>query len=127
TTSAEALIGFQQQPLVVAIAPDEDVHVGRFGIALEPIAVGEFVRAEFHCVHTVQVDIGDAEHDRADVTDGDNSKLTSTESGAAQILYKPSGTGTQWCIVRLGAPAVGAPRWFKPALSADLESADSSA
>jgi hypothetical protein len=59
----------------------------------------------------VQINVTSASHDYANPTTSDATKLTSGATGLHRILYKPSGTGTKWCIVRLGeqssAAAVG--------------------
>jgi len=50
----------------------------------------------------VQIDVTDANHGYADVKASDNTKLASGASGSAVILWKESGTGTKWAIIRIG-------------------------
>lgn len=48
-----------------------------------------------------QVNVTDANHTHADISGG---SLVSGDSGYAKILYKPAGTGTDWCCLQLGLP-----------------------
>ena len=50
----------------------------------------------------MQVNVSDEDHRYADISDAEPGYLASAEIGAAEILYKPSGTGVLWCLVRLG-------------------------
>ena len=82
-----------------------NAHVGRFVVLLEPVKAGGVAQAMISGVVVCQVNIV-ADGDKfADISDGDSSCLKSGSTGAAQILWKPSGTGTMWAIVRLGNPA----------------------
>jgi hypothetical protein len=50
----------------------------------------------------VKVDVGDEADTFAEAVDGDVEKLESTAEGTAtQILWKESGTGLKWAVVRL--------------------------
>jgi hypothetical protein len=98
------LESFQNTPAVTGVTPTED-HAGRFAILLDPIEAGEIGRALLAGVCPCQVDVTDEEHRYAAPTDGDASKLTSAESGPAHLLWADTGTGTKWCLVRLGGPA----------------------
>ena len=98
---------FRQRPTLVGTAPAVDYR-GSFVVLAEPIAAGAIGRAWVRGVCAVRIDVTDADHGCADVKDGDSSQLESAETGAAQILYRESGTGTKWAVVRLGnAPPRG--------------------
>ena len=92
--------GFGNQVALVGVTPDADDHEGRFVIVAAPIADGRIGLARVHGVSWVQVDVTDAGHQYAEVKDGDATMLASGETGSAQILWKESGTGTKWAVVR---------------------------
>jgi len=105
---------FRENAALAASVPDADTDAGRFAILLEGIPAGEFGRALLAGVTAVKLQVGDADHRFADVTDGDASKLTTAEAGGAQILWKEAGTGTKWGLVRLGVPdGAAAGLWAK--------------
>lgn len=77
---------------------------GKFAITLEPIASGAIGRAVIAGVAIVQVEVTDSTHTRADTTSV-TTKLTSSLTGSAEILWRETGsTGLKWAIVRLGPP-----------------------
>jgi hypothetical protein len=88
--------------------PDIALHRGKFVVCLEPIvaatetAQAGIGRALLVGVTPCKVDVQNEADAWADIADGDNAKLKSGPTGAAQILYKESGTGEKWAIVRLG-------------------------
>lgn len=92
---------FQNEPCLTVTTP-ATAHRGKFVILLDGAKDDVVVRAMVSGVCPVQVNVVDADHQFADVTNADATKLTSCSSGAARILYKDSGTGTKWAIVRLG-------------------------
>ena len=49
-----------------------------------------------------QIDVTDEDHDYAVAKASDSTQLSSATGGTAQILWKESGTGTKWAVVRLG-------------------------
>jgi hypothetical protein len=53
---------------------------------------GEFGRALLVGVTPVKLEVDDADHAFADVTDGDAIKLTTADAGGAQILWKEAGS-----------------------------------
>ena len=93
---------FQARVMFTASTPAEDTHEGMFVVCIEPIPAGQIGRAVVSGAVQVQVDVKDADHTFADITDADLTKLTSATSGSARILWKAAGTGTKWAIVRLG-------------------------
>ena len=98
----DSMEGFQNDVAVTGTTPAA-THRGRFVVCLEPIAAGAIGRAWISGVCQVQVDIAAAGNQFCDVLANDRTKLKSAGSGAARILYREgTGTGTKWCIVRLG-------------------------
>jgi hypothetical protein len=76
---------------------------GRFIITAEPIANNSIGKAYATGCVPVQVYIYDQTHNFADILNNDKTKLKSTPSGQATILWKESGTGTKWAVIRFGA------------------------
>ena len=105
-TPPEGLESFQNQVVLVGATPSESAHAGGFVILLEPIADCEIGMACVDGVVPVQVDVTDTEHEYADLDDGQTGWLASGISGSARILWKETGTGLKWAVVRLG---VGCP------------------
>lgn len=88
----------------LAVLGDEPAvpdHLGRFVVLLEPCAAGKIAACKIDGVAKVWVEITDDNHRFADVLDGDATKLTSRDYGAAEILTRATGTGTRLCWVRL--------------------------
>ena len=105
---------FQAWPLVAGVTPNGQTHAGRFAVLAEPIASGEIGRAWASGVLPVKVNIEKEEHRYADVNDGQAGSLKSAAVGAGVILWKESGTGQKWAIVRLGNPSSPQIRFGKP-------------
>jgi hypothetical protein len=105
---ADALQQFKNCIVLSGSLPSTASHDGgRFVVCAEPIPNGAFGRAYAHGVCQVQINVTDAAHLFAEVKDGDHALLNSAESGAVSILWKESGTGTKWAIVRFGASGGG--------------------
>jgi hypothetical protein len=98
------LTEFRENAALAATIPDADTDAGRFAILLEAIPEDGFGRAMLAGVAPVQLEVVDEDHAFADVTDGIAWKLTTADAGGAQILWKESGTGTKWGLVRLSPP-----------------------
>lgn len=114
---ADNLDEFKNKLALRAVTPTAD-HRGRFVVLMEPLKAGAIGTACAAGVCCVKVS---AAHDGlrfADITDGDANHLTASVTGAALILWKESGTGAVWSIVRLGIPPpLGAT--FRVALTQD--------
>lgn len=97
------LYEFQRCPIftgVVAANVNDQI-----AILLEPIIFNRIGQAVVDGVVPVQIDVTDSTHKYATATVGVYSYLTSSSKpnrGSARILWKESGTGTKWAIVRLG-------------------------
>ncbi len=90
-------IGFQS----AASAPDAMTHASRFAILQDPAFAEDIVQAVTSGLTQVRIDITDEDHDHAEVRDGDSTQLRSSTSGPCVILWKESGTGTKWALVRI--------------------------
>ena len=77
--------------------------VGRFAILQQPIKAGYLGVAQVSGVALCKLDVVYETHVYADVKDGNADELKTGEVGAAEILWKQSGTGSgKWALVRLG-------------------------
>ena len=98
-TPAANLAEFQRTRGLTGVMPTQAND--RFVVLLEPIRSNEIGRAMVVGVVPVQVNVTDASHTCAVATASDATKLTSGHTGAA-LVWKESGTGTKWALVRLG-------------------------
>jgi hypothetical protein len=94
---------FKSKIALIGASPAEAQHAGRFVVLLEPIAASKIGQACASGVTIARVDVVDTEHQFADVSDGSAAQLKSAEGGAGAILWKESGTGVKWAVVRIGA------------------------
>src|SRR5699024_6729445 len=90
---------------------DSTKHAGTFAIALEPIAAGAMGKAAVEGVCICKIDVQNTTDKFAEVPGDDGGSgsggsgevyLQSAAAGSAQILWKQSGTGLKWAVVRLG-------------------------
>jgi hypothetical protein len=84
------------------IAPDADLHTGAFAVAIEPIASGKIGRAKVFGVTPVKLSVTATGDQWAEIEDGVTATLKTGATGSARILYKQSGTGEKWGVVRFG-------------------------
>ena len=77
-------------------------YSGLFAVVQETLPAGKIGRAVFAGITVAKIDVVDEGHDYADA-DSSATMLTSGGSGGARILYKESGTGTKWAIIRIPA------------------------
>src|SRR5699024_2731099 len=89
---------------------DSTKHAGKFAIALEPIAAGAMGKAAVEGVCICKIDVQNTTDKFAEVPGDDGGSgsggsgevyLQSAAAGSAQILWKQSGTGLKWAVVRL--------------------------
>ncbi len=93
---------FRHQIVLVGVTPTED-HCGRFVILKDDIPdgfVGEAVIAGA-CLAKVLVSSGQEDFSFANILPGDTSVLSARVIGGARILWRESGVGTKWAVVRL--------------------------
>ena len=80
-----------------------NVYLGQFAVAQESIPDGKIGNAMIHGVTVAEITVGDATHTHVDVDGAGGTKLVSGFAGSGQIIYKESGTGTKWSIIRISA------------------------
>lgn len=101
----DSLQSFQNQVAFTGETPDEEAHKGKFVVCLDAMKNGQVGRAWIAGTCAAKVYIEAESDSYCDVKEGDRTELRSTDSGSARILYKPSGTGSKWCVVRFGNPS----------------------
>lgn len=101
-TEATNADGFLREPYFVGAAVTRDYY-GRFAILQEQIRSTNLGIAIVSGVTYAYVNVQHADHDRADINNSSHNYLYSNFYGAAEILYKPSGTGLKLCLVRIGS------------------------
>lgn len=87
--------------------PTTASHTGLFVVAVEPIPAGTIGKAVASGLAHVLLEVADADHQWADVTNSSAAKLTTGFTGSARIVWKQSGTGEKWAIVRLSNASTG--------------------
>jgi len=83
--------------------PSVDDHTGKFVILLEPLKSDGIGMAMALGICPVKLTVDSEDHTHADVKDEEAATLQSGFSGSAQILWKESGTGEKWAVVRINA------------------------
>lgn len=89
----------QQRPIFEASAPA--AATDQFVITTEPIVGQQIGRAVCAGLAVVKVNVSDAGHTRAVPVASETDYLASAASGGVPILYKESGTGELWAVVRI--------------------------
>jgi hypothetical protein len=98
---AADLDAFKNCPALSGATPSASSHTGRFVVLLEPIAAGAIGPAMASGVCPVRVQVDDATLQLADVKNSDATCLKTSRTGSATILWRQSGTGTIWAVVKL--------------------------
>jgi len=100
-------IEFLNRVVLSCIVPSGLVHNSKFVITMEPIPKGSFGMAWISGVCPVYLNVSDVDHEHAEIESTLMTALKSSEEGIAQILWKESGTGTKWAVVRFGGTGGG--------------------
>jgi hypothetical protein len=100
SASANALTFFQRHPVLRGTIPAASVHRSKFVIPHKPIKAGQIGRAYIQGLIPVKLQIVSANHTHADVEDGNTLRLRSGYVGAAEIVWKESGTGVKNALIR---------------------------
>ena len=107
-TPSDALESFKRRIALTGSTPSDASHTGKFVIALEPIAPGAIGMACALGLCAVQIEFppDDGRERRfADIADGVTGNLKAGDSGAATIVWRETGSGVRWAIIRLGGLA----------------------
>ncbi|MBI1389923.1 MAG: hypothetical protein GC154_15895 [bacterium] len=96
---------FKSRIALTGVTPTAD-HTGKFAVLLEPAPDGQLVRAAIDGLTVCKVEAsapGSGSGDRfADIEAGTTDHLVAKASGVARIIWRQSGTGATWAVVRLG-------------------------
>lgn len=96
---------FKQRVALSGVTPTTD-HADSFVVLLEPLGDGVIGQAVVSGAVQVQIDIVAESDTTCEAANGDSQKLKSG-GGSCRILWKESGTGTKWAVVRLGGGGSG--------------------
>lgn len=78
-----------------------------YAILVGPIAAGEIGLAMILGVTPAKVTINDSEDGYAVPKAGSSGEMESATTGVARILWKGTGSGSQWCLLQLGGAGSG--------------------
>ena len=92
---------FQDTAAVTADIPSSNA-VTTYAVTLEPIDAGKFGKAAASGIVPCRIDVSDASHKFA-VAAQNSVRLASKNGGDSTIIWKESGTGLKWALVRLGS------------------------
>lgn len=102
-THAAAPTNFLKSIVVTGSLPT-DTYAGKFAVTQEPIKKGQTGRVKISGVSQCKVNVTDSGHAYAKgSTAGGITQLTSAAAatdGGAEILWKESGTGSKWAVIR---------------------------
>jgi hypothetical protein len=86
-------------------------YFGKFAVAQEAIPADGYGLALVSGLTVAEITVGHETHDRADVDPAGGARLLSAYYGAAEIVWKETGTGTKWAVLRIGS-------WESPSVKA---------
>lgn len=97
---------FLSNPTLEANTPDANSR-GQWAILAEPIPALLYGWAWVAGIHAAQVRVLDHSHLYVDAipATGSTIHLATDTAGSARIIWRESGTGTRWALLRLGSPA----------------------
>lgn len=98
-----ALPAFVSRTVFTGQIPSESHQTGQFLVCAEPIRNGAIGRAWATGIVTCRIDVLNQTHTYATAKPNDTTQLISADQGLCYILYKESGTGTKWAVVRYGS------------------------
>jgi hypothetical protein len=111
---------FKYNYALVGETPNENYHTGRFCIIQQPIDQGALGEAIVCGLAVCQINILSESHTRADVSHGVAAYLESNAHGSAKILYKESGTGVKWAVIKIGGSGARVSHVWQGYLSSDV-------
>lgn len=102
--AATDAVSFKYDPTITGETPLVSTHVGRFGVLLEPIKNNEFGRAVIAGITPAIINVAsDKAMKFADIEDSQPGRLQLLPYGAAELLWRETGSGaSKWGLVRIG-------------------------
>jgi hypothetical protein len=98
---------FKNAVALRGVAPAASSHKGRFAVLAEPLTIGAIGKAIVSGVTPARLYVEDESFGFADINDADPGSLKTCRDGSAQILWRQSGTGLVWGVVKLGVAILG--------------------
>lgn len=99
-----SLPAFTSRVVFTGTVPQEALHKdGRFLICAEPIRKNAIGRAWADGIVTCRIEVLNETHSYATIKPDDPTQLVSGDQGLCYILWKETGTGTKWAVVRFGS------------------------
>lgn len=92
--------GWKRTPVLKGVVPEDGTHDSKYVITQEPIPQGKIGIARIFGYTPVLLDVDNESDTHAVIVDEDTTKMASSTSGSAQILWKESGTGEVNALVR---------------------------
>jgi len=96
-----------RQPVFEGLAVEWPTYIGKFGVLLQDLPEDEIGIAMVSGVIRTKLKVINEAHPYADLEDDDEEedqyRLKTNYAGGAEILYKETGTGDKWAVVRVGA------------------------
>ncbi|MBI1373363.1 MAG: hypothetical protein GC159_11585 [Phycisphaera sp.] len=92
---------FKNRATAIGVKPIVPDHRGRFAVYLEPVKDGKIAPACVSGVIPCQINVEEETHLRADI-EHDETILLTGHHGGAEILWKESGKGVKWALVKVG-------------------------
>jgi hypothetical protein len=98
---------FLSRPALTGVTPQTTAHQGKFVVTAEPVANNEVGLAIVSGITPVKIQVneGQEDNDFAEVDDNSKAHLLLQSTGSAMILWRESGTGEKWALVRLCNPS----------------------
>lgn len=80
-------------------------YLGRWAVVQETLPDGKIGSAMLSGITAAQITVAHADHPRVDIDTAGTpgTQLVSSFYGAGEILYKESGTGSKWAVIRIGS------------------------
>lgn len=101
-TPTDNLQEFKNRPNFTAAVPTSPGKCKTYCILLEPLKNGAIGRGIVAGITPVKVNVIREDDRFADIEPGTTASLRSVPYGSARILWKETGTGVKWAVVRLG-------------------------
>jgi hypothetical protein len=101
-TPTESAASFENDMVLKGVDIDTP-YAGRFAVLQEPIPADGFGLAAVAGVTVARLTVQDEAHEYADIVDvGGYATFATSPTGSARILWKESGTGYKYALLRLG-------------------------
>lgn len=110
-TPTDNLGEFKFRPTIIGAVPTMASHEAKWGVCAEQIPAGKIGRVVVDGVAVCQVTVTAATSglNGVELVDGDATKARLVADGSARVLWRETGTGTKWAMIRFGSGSLGSP------------------